>query len=103
MILTKGIVLLDRCLRVGPGTKVNPRLQKRLYSMKQSRHNWFETLDHFLSFNDLLKLKTEYRRYVLCRARTENQAWEAVLVWVNDMILFGSDNGDIKRSLQQHF
>lgn len=70
--------------------------------MKPADLNLFETLDYFLSSIGLQKLKSETVTYILYG--TDNQTVrKAVLVWVDDIILFGDNDSDIKRSLKQRF
>lgn len=103
--LLKGVVLLKGPLRVGSGIQVPARLLKSLYSLKQVSLSWFEKLDAFLSSICLQKLRSELEIYVLRGAN--NQARNPVLAWIDDIICFahddGNDDGDIERSLKQHF
>lgn len=46
--LAKGIILLERCVRVGSGIQVRTRLLGSLYDLKQVSLNWFKILTEFL-------------------------------------------------------
>lgn len=63
--------------------------------MKQANLNWFKTLDNFLTSIGIEKLKSKLGKYVL--RGTNNQILKAVLAWVDDITLFGDDDGRIER------
>lgn len=66
MILSKVVVFLEGCLRVSSGTQVqvHARLLNSLYGLKQMSLNYFETLENFLTFFELQRLRTELGIYV---------------------------------------
>ena len=73
------------------------RLNKTLYRLKQSGHEWNNQLDHGLQSIGFQHLLTDPCAYL----QTSYHDFQIITVWVNDLLIFTTSNNGMKQAKDQ--
>jgi Reverse transcriptase (RNA-dependent DNA polymerase) len=69
------------------------KLRKAIYELKQSPRAWYAKLNYFLLKNNFVKSTADYSMFI----NHSDKSTTVILVYVDDIIITGNDNDEIKK------
>jgi Reverse transcriptase (RNA-dependent DNA polymerase) len=72
------------------------KLRKTIYGLKQSPRVWYAKLNSFLLKNNFVKSTADYSMFI----NHSGKSTTVILVYVDDIIIIGNDNDEIKKVKQ---